>query len=714
MRTKWLCLFAAVCLLVSIFGMTPVFTAAGTGAQIVVSDGEMSDTDSSIYEVTVSVENNPGVTMMRLKLNYDTDNLQLVGVTDGGLLGTASHSSAYTANPYYLYWTNALATTNYTANGVIATLQFKRIGGAGDYEVSVSANYGDIINAYEDEVSFAMVSGTVSVCAHTNAVYTTVTPATCTTDGKQTMSCPNCGAFEEIVIKATGHSYGDWVIQEPTVKEDGYKKRTCANCGDVETIVLPKPEAVTIVEFGSATADGRYVQIPLTMSENTGISSLKLMLVYDPEYMTLSGVTNGDLFNTLSVNGAELYFTHGGADMTATGVIAYATFELADNAPLGTETTVSADVIAEDTCNAAGDAVNVTPIEGVVTIEEMDRYTVTVQDAVGGTVGELPGTAYYGEVLTVTTTLDDGYTLAYWLVNDRYYAPKSSFELPINCDVVIVPVYRSATGGDSESYTVRFFTADGRLIDTMLSNEIADESDLPAVPERYGYIATGWDIALEDGIDSDKDVFPCYEKVSDTFTIAVIGGEANVTAPQFEDKVTVTADTQANFAAWVDENGNVMSISATYKFFATQNIVLIAKTKSEMDVPSYFITVDKTTQNISTSDTKYRLHVVANAYYDASAYTMIERGVIYTQTPGLSKDAFVIGGKGVKKAVSSATGIGQFMYSLNGAPKGSTITARAYMVLKDASGNFTTVYSDLCNASWDDNDDFIHEDSDDF
>ena len=714
MRTKWLCLFAAVCLLVSIFGMTPVFTAAGTGAQVVVSDGVVDANDASLYEVTVSLANNPGVTMMRLKLNYDTDNLQLVNVTDGGLLGTASHSNAYTSNPYYLYWTNPLATTNYTANGVIATLQFKVIGGSGQHEVSVSANYGDVIDTYEDEVSFAMVSGTITVCGHENATYETIVAGSCTEDKEEKMTCTDCGTTSTVITPAPGHKYGDWVIKEPTTKEEGSKTRTCSVCGGTETIVLPKLEATAGVEFGSVTSDGRTARVPLTLTENPGITSLKLMLVYDPAYMTFTGITNGTIFANVTANGDELHFTNGGADATADGVIGYVNFTLTDDALVGAAMSVSADVIAEDTFNTAGDDVSAIVYEGNITVQEGTRYTVTVEQSVGGTVGELPNYAYYGEVLTVSTTVDDGYTLAYWLVNNRYYNPKTSFELPINCDVVIVPVYRSTSGDASESYTLRFFTADGRLVETLLSTDIASESDLPTVPARYGYTVTGWDIALEDGIDSDKDVFPCYEKVSDTYTIAVIGGTANVTAPQFEDKVIVTADDASNFAAWVDENGNVVSVSATYKFFATQDIVLSAKSKSEMDVPSYFITVDKASQNISTSDTKYRLLVSANAYYDSSVYTMVERGIIYTQTPNLSKDAFVIGGKGVKKAVSSATGIGQFMYNLSGAPKGSTITARAYMVLKDASGNFKTVYSDLCNASWDADDDNLHEDEGEF
>ncbi len=714
MRTKWLCLLAVVCLLVSIFGMTPVLTSAAT-PQVVVSNGTISANDASVYEVKVSLVDNPGVTMMRLKLNYDTENLKLIGVTDAGVLGNAIHTSSYNASPYYLYWSNAVSTTNFTANGVIATLRFELIGATDNYEISVSANYGDILDKNEDEVAFSMTAGTISACSHDNASYDTIVEVGCEVDGKSDMSCPDCGVEMVVTTPATGHKYSDWTVVEATTKRDGYKTRTCSYCGDVETVVLPKLTLDTpYVELSDVTVNNRYVQVAVKLFNNPGVSSLKLMLDYDTDYMTLIDVSNANAFSSLTTNGNELHWTNGGANVTADTTIANLTFELNETAPLGVQTNVSVSVVAGDTYNAAGQAVSFTTVNSEITLPDTLRYTVTVVDTEGGTVAPLPSTAYYGDVLTVSITLDEGYTLAYWLINDRYYHAKKTFDLPVNNDLVITPVLRSP-GEESDVYTLRFFTADGVLETTMLSTDITNERDLPEIPIRYGYTITGWDIALEDGIDSDKDVFPCYEKVSDTYTVGVIGGTANVANPQFEDKVIVTANDPDNFAAWVDENGNVMSVAAEYKFFATQDIVLIAKSKSDLTVPDYFISVNKTTQNVSTSDSKYRFYVVANTYYDQDLYTMVERGIIYTQADPVDKDDFVIGATGVKKKISSATGNGQFMYRLNNAPKGSVITVRAYMVLKDADGNFVTVYSDLCNASWiEEDDDHIHEDDGDF
>ena len=58
----------------------------------------------------------------------------------------------------------------------------------------------------------------------------TVTPATCTKDGRKTTSCKRCNAGFTVDIPATGHIWSAWI------KETGLvHKRTCKECGAEET-----------------------------------------------------------------------------------------------------------------------------------------------------------------------------------------------------------------------------------------------------------------------------------------------------------------------------------------------------------------------------------------------------------------------------------------------------------------------------------------------
>ncbi len=76
-----------------------------------------------------------------------------------------------------------------------------------------------------------------------NGVRRTV-DATCTKDGYTAMICSRCGAEQQenrTVIKAKGHSWGDWITdKKATCEADGSKHRVCKECGEKETGKIKK------------------------------------------------------------------------------------------------------------------------------------------------------------------------------------------------------------------------------------------------------------------------------------------------------------------------------------------------------------------------------------------------------------------------------------------------------------------------------------------
>ena len=55
------------------------------------------------------------------------------------------------------------------------------------------------------------------------------TEPTCTANGVTTFTCIVCGKTKTRSIKATGHSYGEYVVvKEPTSTEKGLKSKTCS------------------------------------------------------------------------------------------------------------------------------------------------------------------------------------------------------------------------------------------------------------------------------------------------------------------------------------------------------------------------------------------------------------------------------------------------------------------------------------------------------
>ena len=74
----------------------------------------------------------------------------------------------------------------------------------------------------------------LSYCKDHNLVLTEV-PATCTTVGGTAFACECCGLSDIYDYSpATGHSYDDGVVTNPTCTEDGYTTYTC-HCGDYYT-----------------------------------------------------------------------------------------------------------------------------------------------------------------------------------------------------------------------------------------------------------------------------------------------------------------------------------------------------------------------------------------------------------------------------------------------------------------------------------------------
>jgi len=290
--------------------------------------------------------------------------------------------------------------------------------------------------------------------------------------------------------------------------------------------------------------------------------------------------------------------------------------------------------------------------------------------------------------VTLTATADEGYEFAHWVIGNRTYKG-AELVWTVNADVTATPVFRAV---DAEEYTVIFRSADGRVIATLTSTQV-EAGELPAVPARYGYTGGAWDFEPADGITSNMSVYPTYTKEATSYTVTAVNGVASKEIAEYETRVKVTA-TINGFTAWVDENGTVLSTDREYVFFVTRNVTVTAVADAVAD---YSVTINPTSLNTSTSDTKYTMTLVGETMI-GEGYRLIECGFVYT-TKALDENTLKLGNTGVKKAVSTKLDAGQFAYNLKGAPKTATITARAYMVI-EKDGVQTTVYSGLCDASW--------------
>ena len=151
MKKRIIACFIVFILTVTAFSNTVL--AAGTPT---ITVGSITAEKGDTVTLDVSISNNPGINTFVLGFDYDTTRLNLSNVTLSSSLGGQ-----------YVYSKKAvwLNNSDTTYNGKILTLTFHVLDNAdaGDASVAVTYNAGDISNYNEEDVSFNLVAGKVTI-----------------------------------------------------------------------------------------------------------------------------------------------------------------------------------------------------------------------------------------------------------------------------------------------------------------------------------------------------------------------------------------------------------------------------------------------------------------------------------------------------------------------------------------------------------------------
>ncbi len=185
MKKKVYSLLSLVVSFVLAFGMVS-FAADG---EAVISVSDASGKPGDVVEIQIIVENNPGIAVAGIHVNYDNSVMKIVEVADGKIWGENMHSPDLTPCPYKLFWFNPIITENISANGVVATLKFEILqdAKAGKYPISLNYDFDndDILDVNLENVKFSLVNGNVEVIGDepvTDNIGTTDTPVEIPTD----------------------------------------------------------------------------------------------------------------------------------------------------------------------------------------------------------------------------------------------------------------------------------------------------------------------------------------------------------------------------------------------------------------------------------------------------------------------------------------------------------------------------------------------------
>ena len=212
------------------------------------------------FEVSISIDSNPGICALDLRLTYDSEKLTLlkkgndIDYVKGEAVPADLYVAEVNANKIKIYLDPQ--DKDFTTNGKIITLKFQvkeGIHGTTAFDVPMAyfmANKGyAIVEAEKDVVK------TVNVHAFT-AEPVVKTP-TCTEAGSTTYTCATCS--EKVVVAgadALGHDFSkEWTEDlAPTCTAEGSKSHHCTRCGEKTDVTVVEKLPHTFSAWAQVTA----------------------------------------------------------------------------------------------------------------------------------------------------------------------------------------------------------------------------------------------------------------------------------------------------------------------------------------------------------------------------------------------------------------------------------------------------------------------------
>ena len=177
-------------ILCMVFFCTTVFAAE---TQLVFSTLTCNAGDEAAVELTMP--QNSGVISVQMELVFDEE-LELVNVADGGILGTQNHKDSL-ASPYVLSWENDYLTEDITSTGTLATLTFKVSDKATSKSYPVRVVRAELLDKDINKVPFDITEGSIKVSGKSSGNGGTSSGSIGTIDKKPTSDSEDSTVVEE-------------------------------------------------------------------------------------------------------------------------------------------------------------------------------------------------------------------------------------------------------------------------------------------------------------------------------------------------------------------------------------------------------------------------------------------------------------------------------------------------------------------------------------
>lgn len=676
----------AVFLVATLFVSNTIFSVAEKGetqtraseATILVDKVEAVAGETA--SVTINLANNPGIIAMKLLVSFDTDVLTLTKVTDAGVLGTQYHKPEK-VSPYTLSWGMDTAEENCTFNGTIVTLEFAvaenaEVGSVIPIEISYDLDNFDIFDFDGNQVEFAVVNGSVTVC-------------------------------EKGAEESTKNAIDDF-----TYTVSGNEMTITGYTGDATEVNIGSHYTVAGVEYTVVAIGMEAFLENETITKVTIPETVKTIgeaAFYDCISLTEVVISSKDAVIEEVALG---YFYASRKEQIVDGFTIYGYEGSTAQSYAATSDEITFVVIPEEPEDK--------PDEEVETISKA-RLRVfganfKVNNGVTQTIYNYVQEFVVGETITLTAT---GENFAYWMnESNKIVTENKEHTFIIAGDTMFTAVYKNATEGTAY---VEFVSDYGQVMQAQ-NYDSSSEIQMPGAVNKVGYKFISWNMTAEEIVSQISSgvtyirVTPIYEALPDVFTVTTVydADEQNAdvvegySGYQFK-QVTAKVIPGRTFSHWSDSKTgeNVLSTSETYSVYINKNTTVYAIYVDEGTTVNKLSTMVTNDISAKLLDETTKSLVVLATRDIIDGYTLIEHGILYSANTayGLegAKDTMIVGASGVAKGISTSTAMtGTYAHTITLTEEQLDITvyARGYMILSDSEGNQVTIYGSIVSNSY--------------
>ncbi len=294
----------------------------------------------------------------------------------------------------------------------------------------------------------------------------------------------------------------------------------------------------------------------------------------------------------------------------------------------------------------------------------------------------------------------------YW--QDEYDARVYSYERTVEFEAASRMHLRAVYSKSSSTSHVITWVNYGGTVLQKDTYRIGATLTPPGDTKLPGFVFLGWSTSAADATNdpSDQIIYPRYRVEASGFTVAITNDSGVSGAGSYTNFQTVNVKAEPKngsgetFSYWQDADGNVVSYENNYSFRINYDVTLTAVYGEEV-TPEPVIRITKIVRDMSSMKLTF--------YAERSVpetYAVVSHGMLMSSSSTVSDQQMIVDNAGdattatVRKAYGTSNELsGTFSLAKAKVSAATVVTARPFIIVKNASGEQFVVYGDIVRTS---------------